>query len=70
MSIWAVSLSHPIAFYFFKLIFIGVLLIYNAVLVSVVQQSESAICIHISSFWFSFYLGHQRALSRVPGAIY
>ena len=40
---------------FFKLIFIGVQLLYNVVLVSAVQQSESAICIHISPlFWISF----------------
>ena len=39
---------------FFK-IFIGVYLVYNAVLVSAVQQSESAIRIHISPlFWISF----------------
>ena len=43
MSIWAVSLSHPIAFYFFKLIFIGVLLTYHVLLVSGVQHSESVI---------------------------
>ena len=34
--------------YFFKLIFIGVQLIYNVVLVSAVQQSESVIHLHIS----------------------
>ena len=33
---------------YFKLIFIGVHLLYNVVLVSTTQQSESAICIHIS----------------------
>ena len=33
--------------YLFKLIFIGVELFGNVVLVSIVQQSESAICIHI-----------------------
>ena len=33
---------------FFKLIFIGVQLIYNVVLVSAVQQSESVIHLHIS----------------------
>ena len=32
----------------FKLIFIGVQLLYNVVLASAVQQSESAICIRIS----------------------
>ena len=34
--------------FFFKLIFIGVWLIYNVVLVSAVQQSESVIHIHVS----------------------
>ena len=38
-----------------KLIFIGVELLYSVVLVSAVQQSESAICIHISPlFYISF----------------
>ena len=38
---------------FIYLIFIKVQLLYNAVLVSAVQQSESAICIHVSPlFWF------------------
>ena len=32
----------------FKLSFIGVYLIYNVELISTVQQSESAICMHIS----------------------
>ena len=41
-------------FYFLK-IFIGVQLLYNVVLVSTVQQSETAIHIHISPlFWISF----------------
>ena len=40
---------------FFKFIFIGLELLYNAVLVSTVQQSESAVHIHISPlFWLSF----------------
>ena len=42
---------------FFKLIFIGVQLIYNVVLVSGVQQSESAISTHISillDFFFPY----------------
>ena len=39
----------------FKKIFIGVQLLYNVVLVSTVQQSLSAIRIHISPlFWISF----------------
>ena len=43
-------------FYFIKnKIFIGVYLLYNVVLVSTVQQSESAIRIHIAPlFWISF----------------
>ena len=42
---------------FFKLIFIGVQLLYN-VLVSTVQQSESVIHIHMFPlFWISFPLG-------------
>ena len=35
---------------FFKLIFSGVELLYNVVLVSTVQQSESAAPVHISPF--------------------
>ena len=55
---------------FLKLIFIGVQLLYNVVLVSAVQQSESAICIHTSPFFRSpSHVGHHRALSRVPCAI-
>ena len=38
---------------FFKLIFIGIQLLYNVVLVPTVQQNES--CVHISPlFWISF----------------
>ena len=37
--------------FFFKLIFIGIQLIYNVVLVSAVQQSESVIHIHISTLF-------------------
>ena len=50
---------------------IGVQLLYNVVLVSAVLRSESAICIHISPFFFGFpsHLGHHRALSRVLCAI-
>ena len=39
------------SFNFFKLIFIRVCLIYNVVLVSAVQQSESVIHIHISTLF-------------------
>ena len=44
------SFSYPENFdsFSFLLIFIGVQLLYNIVLVSTVQQSESAIGIHIS----------------------
>ena len=35
-----------IIIYFLKLVFIGVELIYNVVLVSAVQQSQSYTCIH------------------------
>ena len=42
--------------FFFNLLFIGFQLLSNAVLVAAVQQSESAICTHISAgfFWISF----------------
>ena len=41
-------------FLIFKLIFTGVQLLFNVVLISAVQQSESAIHIHISPlFWIS-----------------
>ena len=49
------SKGHSIIPSLFLLIFIGVQLLHNVVLVSSVQQSESAICIHISlPFWISF----------------
>ena len=55
---------------FFFLIFIRVELIYNVVLVSAVQQSESVIHITISTlFRFFPHIGHYRVLSRVPCAI-
>ena len=40
----------------FKKIFIGVQLIYNVVLVSGVQQSESVIHIHISTLFLDSFL--------------
>ena len=50
-------------FYFF----IGVQLLYNVVLVSTVQQSASAICIHIFPlFWISFPF---KLLQNIPCAI-
>ena len=45
----------PYTFFLFKLIFIGVQLLYNVLLVSAVQQSESAIPKHVTPpFWISF----------------
>ena len=42
-------------------------MLYNVVLASIVQQSESAIHIHISpSFGFPSHLCHHSTLSRVP----
>ena len=46
---------NPLCFFFF-------FLLYNVVLLFAVQQSESAICIHISLFWISF-------LKRPPQSI-
>ena len=55
---------------YFLLIFIRVQLLSNAVLVSTVQQNESAIHIHIPHpFWTSLHSGRYSALSRVPYAI-
>ena len=53
-----------------KFFFIVVQFLFNVVLVSTVQQSESAINIHISPlFGFPSHLIHHRTLSRVPCAI-
>ena len=52
-----------------KSVFVGVQLLYNIVLVSPVQQNESAIHIHISAPIWTSYSGRHRALSRVPCAI-
>ena len=50
--------------------FIGILLMYNVVLVSGVQQSESVMHIHISThFKILFHIGHYRVLSKVPCAM-
>ena len=46
--------NYPVASNRFLKIFIGVELIYNAVLVSGVQQSDSVIHTHISTFFFFF----------------
>ena len=42
-------------------------MIYNALLVSGVQQSESVICVHISTPFFRFFshIGHYRIWSTV-----
>ena len=56
---------------FIYLIFIKVQLLYNAVLVSAVQQSESAIWIHISPlFRFPSHSVTTEELSRVPCTIW
>ena len=52
----------------FKLIFIGVQLLYKVVLISTVQQSESGMHVHISTPFWIFLLFSHRALSRVPQA--
>ena len=55
---------------FFKLIFTGVQLIYNVVLVSAIQLSESVVHIHKSTlFRFHSHTGHYRGLSRVLCAV-
>ena len=51
---------------FFEFMFIGVQLLYNAVLVSGVRPSESVAYIHF--LWFCLHIGHYRVLSRVPWA--
>ena len=58
-----------IKYYIFLLIFVGVKLIYNFVLVSAVHQSGSVIHISTLSFQIPFPIGHHRALGRVPCAI-
>ena len=60
---WAFCLQD--LFFFFL---IGILLIYNVILVSGVQQNDSIIHIHIYLFFFKLFsrLGYYRVLSRVP----
>ena len=57
--------------FFVCFIFVGVQLIYNIVLASGLQQSESVTHIHICTFFFldSFPIQAIRVLSRVPSAI-
>ena len=53
----------------FQLIFNGVQLLYNVVLDSAKQQSESAIHIHISTpFWTSFPFGPPQSIKQSPCA--
>ena len=47
----ALNIFFALGLFFLKLIFIGVQLIYNVVLVSALQQSESVIHIHISTLF-------------------
>ena len=70
--VWSISLS------MMHFIFIGVKLLFNVMLVSTVQQCESAICVHLSPpAWSSFplshhyptLLAHHRALSWAPCAL-
>ena len=59
-----------VCFLLLFLIFVGVQLIYNIVLVSGVQQSDSVIHVHISIFVrFFSHVGYYRILSKVPCAI-
>ena len=56
--------------YWFVLIFIEEQLLYNAIFVSAIQQTETVTCIHISPlFGFPSHLGLHRALSRAPSAM-
>ena len=67
---FTISNNFRFLYRFLKLIFIGVQLIYNVVLVSAVQQSESAkLYIYPRFFRFFSHIGHYRVLSRVPCAI-
>ena len=54
----------------FKVVFIGVWLIYNAMFISTLQQSESVTLVHMSAFIGAFpNAGHCRALHRVSCAL-
>ena len=55
-------------FFFFKLIFTRVQLVQKVVLVSTVQQNESAIHVHIPPPFWTSHSGHHSALSGVPCA--
>ena len=57
-------LEKPILFFFFpSFVFIGIELIYNVVLVSAVQQSESVL--YLFFFRFFSHIGHYRVESPV-----
>ena len=61
--------SPSFGLFYFLFLIIGVYLLYNAVLVSTVQQNESAIHMHISPpFGLPSHSGHHSALSRLPCA--
>ena len=51
------------------LIFIGVQLLYSVVLFSTVQQSESAICLHMFPYFLDFFTISVITEHRVPCAI-
>ena len=65
------SQPSPKSFFFFLLIFIGVQLIYNVVLVSGVQQKVTQLYIYMYPLFFRFFshIGHYRILGRVPCAV-
>ena len=79
MGGWCHNSTLLLLSFFFFFFFIGVKLLYNVVLVSAVQWSESALCIPISPpSWTSLlpnspppppHLGHHRAPSWAPCAI-
>ena len=67
MSVNLVKVNRLFSFtLFFKLIFLGVLLLYNVMLVSAEQQSESVIHTHVSTLFFIFFphVGHYGVLNN------
>ena len=45
-------------------------LLYDVVLVSAIQQGESAVCLHISSsFWISFPFRSSKSIEQIPRAV-
>ena len=63
------KLLSPTSVPWFPYFFIGPQLIYNVILISVVQQGESVIHIHISTLGFFSHKGHYGVLSQVACAI-